>query len=94
MKTSDEQQTSGTDRQTNHSWLLATERDSTLTNAEQDLDYSMAIVVDSIEIDFVLVDSSVDALEPMTYPTMMNYRTERVSVAWRKSAKQSYLKNG
>lgn len=79
--------------ETNHSWLLAIELDSMLTNAEQDLDYSTAIVVDSIEIDSVLVDSFVDVLELMTYPMMMNYRTERFQCS-EPNLNQSYLKNG
>jgi len=48
-----------------------------VTKVEQDLDYSMVIVVDSIEIDFVLVDYSV-AL--MTYQVMMNYKMDNVVV--------------
>jgi hypothetical protein len=43
-----------------------------VTKVEQDLDYSMVIVVDLIEIDFVLVDSFVDVVELMTYQVMMN----------------------
>jgi len=45
-----------------------------VTKVEQDLDYSMVIVVDLIEIDFVLVDSFVDVVELMTYQVMMNYK--------------------
>lgn len=43
-----------------------------MTKAEVDLDCSTVTVVDSIVIDFDLVDYSVDVVEPMTYPTMMN----------------------
>ena len=57
---------------THHSSLLAIERDSTVTSAVPDLGCSMVAVVYSIEIDFVLVDYSADAVELMTYPSMMN----------------------
>jgi hypothetical protein len=49
-----------------------------VTKVEQDLDYSMVIVVDLIEIDFVLVDSSVDVVELMTYQVMMNYKIKKI----------------
>lgn len=52
---------------------LAIELDLLETKVEQDLDYSIVIVVDWIEIDFVLVDYSVDAAALMAYSSMMNY---------------------
>jgi hypothetical protein len=48
-----------------------------VTKVEQDLGYSMVIVVDLIEIDFVLVDSFVDVVELMTYQVMMNYKKNK-----------------
>jgi hypothetical protein len=57
---------------------LAIELGLMVTMVEQDLDYLMAIVVDSIAIDFVLVDYFVDVVEQMTYRVMMNYKKSNI----------------
>jgi hypothetical protein len=57
---------------------LAIELGLMVTMVEQDLDYLMVIVVDSIAIDFVLVDYFVDVVEQMTYRVMMNYKKSNI----------------
>ena len=57
-----------------HNLYWAIEPDLMVTKVEQDLDYSMVIVVDLIAIDFVLVDSFVDVVALMTSQEMMNFK--------------------
>jgi len=52
-------------------------QDLLATKVDVNLGYSMTFVVDLIVIDFVLVDSLVDAVVQLTYQVMMNFRRKK-----------------